>query len=121
MQLCRVSDGEEALYFLERSHGFEVAPRPDLILLNVNLPKRNGLEVLAAIRDRESLRDIPIVMFTSSSLTTERQKALSLGAKEFISKPASLAGLIETVRSICCRFLLEEAADSASSVVTRSQ
>ena len=113
IDLCRVADGEQALFFLEKSHGFEVAPRPDLILLNVNLPKRTGLEVLEQVRNSESLRSIPIVMFTSSSLATERQKALALGAKDFVWKPHTLSALLETLRSVCSRFLSDGVANDA--------
>ena len=107
IDLCRVKDGDEALSFLEKCNGFEVAPRPDLILLNVNLPKISGLEVLERVRNSEVLRSIPVVMFTSSSLATERQKALALGARDFVSKPHTLAGLLDTVRSVCSRFLAD--------------
>jgi CheY-like chemotaxis protein len=107
IQVCRVADGEEALLFLQKASGYELAPRPDLILLNLNLPKRDGFEVLADIRDTESLRSIPVIIFTSSSLTSEREKALALGAAGFISKPGTLDGLMETIRSVCSQFLAE--------------
>lgn len=74
IQVCRVADGEEALLFLQKTRGYELAPRPDLILLNLNL--RDGFEVLTDIRDTDALRSIPVIIFTSSSLTSERQKAL---------------------------------------------
>ena len=107
IQVCRVSDGEEALLFLQKTGGYELAPRPDLILLNLNLPKRDGFDVLADIRDTEPLRSIPVIIFTSSSLQSERQKALDLGAADFISKPGTLDGLMETLRSVCLQFLAE--------------
>jgi CheY-like chemotaxis protein len=107
IQVCRVADGEEALLFLQKAAGYELAPRPDLILLNLNLPKRDGFEVLADIRGTESLRSIPVIIFTSSSLTREREKALALGAAGFISKPGTLEGLLETIRSVCSQFLAE--------------
>lgn len=107
IQVCRVIDGEEALLFLQKARGYELAPRPDLILLNLNLPKRDGFEVLADIRHTESLRSIPVIIFTSSSLTREREKALALGAAAFISKPGTLDGLMETIRSVCSQFLAE--------------
>jgi two-component system, chemotaxis family, response regulator Rcp1 len=104
----RVVDGEQALDFLHKSNGYEIAPRPDLILLNVNLPRKNGLEVLSDIQASDSLRSIPVVMFTSSALTTERQQAMAAGAEDFISKPLTLDGLVEAVRSVCCRYLAPE-------------
>jgi two-component system, chemotaxis family, response regulator Rcp1 len=106
VEICRVADGEQALHFLHRSNGYEIAPRPDLILLNLNLPRKTGLEVLSDIQANDSLRSIPVVMFTSSTLATERKKALALGAEDFISKPFTLHELVEAVRSVCCRYLV---------------
>ena len=106
VQLCRVCDGEEALRFLQRETGYEIAPRPDLILLNVNLPKRDGFQVLTAVRATDSLSSIPVVMFTSSARDSERKRALALGAEDFISKPTTLDELIQAVRAVCERFLV---------------
>jgi two-component system, chemotaxis family, response regulator Rcp1 len=107
VRLCRVSDGDEALWFLRRIHGYEAAPRPDLILLNLNLPKKDGFQVLTEIRTSGSLRSIPIIMFTTSARATERKKAIALGAQDFISKPGTLAELLEAVTAVCERFLAE--------------
>jgi two-component system, chemotaxis family, response regulator Rcp1 len=79
VQLCRVSDGEQALSFLHKIHGYEIAPRPHLILLNLNLPRKDGFAVPTEIQASETLRSIPVVIFTSASLETERKKALALG------------------------------------------
>jgi two-component system, chemotaxis family, response regulator Rcp1 len=103
IRLCRVSDGESAVRFLHRSHGYEVAPRPDLILLDLNLPKRGGLEVLCNIQASVGLRSIPVIVFTSSTLEADRQRALALGAEEYISKPQSLEELFQVVSSVCGR------------------
>jgi two-component system, chemotaxis family, response regulator Rcp1 len=105
VDLHRVKDGEQALSFLQKVHGYEIAPRPDLILLNVNLPRKDGFEVLTDIQASDTLRAIPVVVFTSSSLTKEKKKALALGAQDYISKPGTLAGLIDTLRSVCSQFL----------------
>ncbi|MGI9071210.1 MAG: response regulator [Bryobacteraceae bacterium] len=104
IQLCRVSDGESALRFLHRSRGYEVAPRPDLILLDLNLPKRGGLEILCDIQASEFLRSIPVIIFTSSTLEADRERALALGAENYISKPQSLDEMVEAVGSVCGRF-----------------
>jgi CheY-like chemotaxis protein len=106
IDLRRVSDGEQALHFLRKSSGYEFAPRPDLILLDINLPKKDGFTVLREARTSPSFRAIPIVIFTSSALDSDRRRALGLGADDFISKPGSFDELVGTVRSICCRFLL---------------
>jgi CheY-like chemotaxis protein len=106
IRFLRVPDGEQGIWFLENTHGHELAPRPDLILLNLNLPKKNGFEVRAEIRESESLRSIPVIIFTTSSTTAERKRALALGANDFISKPGIITGLIETLRTICTQYLV---------------
>jgi DNA-binding response OmpR family regulator len=105
IRFIRVPDGEQGIWFLANTHGHELAPRPDLILLNLNLPKKNGFEVLTEIRGNELLRSIPVIIFTTSSSTAERKRALSLGATDFISKPGTITGLIETLRTVCTQFL----------------
>jgi CheY-like chemotaxis protein len=91
--------------FCRKPKGYEIAALPDLILLNVNLPKKNGFEILAEIRASQSLRSIPVVVFTSASVPTERTKALALGAEDYISKPKDLDGLFDELRSVWSRFL----------------
>ncbi|MGI9071429.1 MAG: two-component system response regulator, partial [Bryobacteraceae bacterium] len=63
--------------------------------------------VLAEIQASESLRSIPVIIFTSASLATEKKKALALGAEDYISKPGTLDGLIDAMKSVCNRFLAE--------------
>jgi two-component system, chemotaxis family, response regulator Rcp1 len=92
---------------LQKTQGYEIAPRPDLILLNVNLRKKKGFEILAEIQASESLHSIPVIIFTSASLATERKKALALGAEDYLSKPGTLDGLVDTLKSVCNRFLAE--------------
>ncbi len=101
VQLFRVSDGEQALAFLQRSGAYAKAPRPDLILLDLNLPRMNGLEVLSEMQSSGELRSIGVVVFTSSSLPADRRRSLSLGAKEYITKPSSFDGFVEAVRTAC--------------------
>jgi chemotaxis family two-component system response regulator Rcp1 len=105
IHLCRVINGEEAIFFLEKTHGHELAPRPDLILLNMNLPRKTGFEVLTEIRASDSFRSIPVVIFTSNSDHTARNKALFLGAEDYISKPGTLTELLNAVTALCSRFL----------------
>jgi two-component system, chemotaxis family, response regulator Rcp1 len=105
IEICRVSDGEQALAFLHRSKGYEISPRPDLILLDLNLPRKNGLEVLFDFRAFDSLRSIPVIMLTSSRVATDRNTALALGAKDYVSKPETLDGLVNLVKSVCSRYL----------------
>jgi CheY-like chemotaxis protein len=101
IELHRAADGEEALSKLRRMEPFAEAPRPDLILLNLNLPKKSGMEVLAAIRSDESLKEIPTVVFSSSALDSDRAKCLALGARDYITKPLSFDGLLQVVKKAC--------------------
>lgn len=103
VDLVRVLDGDEALKFLERRGRFQNAPRPDLVLLNINLPKKSGFEVLTEVAANDSLRSIPVVVFTSSSLQAEKARCMALGAQDFLTKPASFDGLLDAVRSVCAR------------------
>ena len=100
-ELSRASDGEQALAYLRKLHPYRNVPRPDLILLDLNLPRIDGSEVLAAIRRDERLNSIPVVVFTSSSLDSDRAKCLALGAKDFISKPHDLDSFFESVKAAC--------------------
>ena len=105
--LHRAADGEQALRFLSRTHGYEAAPRPDLILLDMTLPKEDGFQVLSEIRMTESLRSIPVVIFTSSVMDAARKKAIAFGADDCISKPRTLKALTDAIRSLCERFLAD--------------
>lgn len=105
IRFVRVLDGEQGIWFLEKTHGHQLAPRPDLILLNLHLPGKDGFDVLAEIRQNESFRSIPVIIFTTSSSTAERKRALALGATDFISKPGTITELIETLRTVCSQFL----------------
>src|SRR5256885_15501782 len=101
VELHRVSNGEDALAFLNRSGVYREAPRPDLVLLDLNLPRKGGLEVLSEIQGNETLRDLSVVVFTSSSLATDRKKSLALGAQEYITKPSSFDGFLTAIRTVC--------------------
>lgn len=85
-QLHFVSNGQQAVHFLQKKNEFGWAPRPDLVLLDLNMPVMNGLEVLAAIKQDSSLRDIPVVIASTSDVEEERQCALDLGAEAYIVK-----------------------------------
>ena len=89
-------DGEEALAFLRR----EGAPRPDLILLDLNLPRRDGREVLKEIKDDPQLRMIPVVVLTTSAAEGDILKSYALHANCYITKPVDLEQFITVVKSI---------------------
>jgi two-component system, chemotaxis family, response regulator Rcp1 len=101
VELYRVSNGEDALAFLNRSGAYRDAPRPELILLDLNLPRKGGLEVLSEIQGNEALRGLSVVVFTSSSLATDRKKSLALGAQEYITKPSSFDGFLTALKAVC--------------------
>ena len=103
VRVCRVADGEQALSFLNKHGQYMEAPTPDLVLLDLNLPKVNGLEVLAEMQANDSLRPIPVVVFTSSSLAADKRKSLALGAQDYITKPSTLDSFMEAVRHACSR------------------
>jgi len=103
VQLYRVSDGEQALAFLRCSGAYEKAPKPDLILLDLNLPRKSGLEVLSEMQHDVRLRDIIVIVFTSSALSADKRRSLALGAREYITKPSSFDGFVEAVKTACAR------------------
>lgn len=95
-----VRDGEEAMAFLRRQGLFDRAVRPDLILLDLNLPKKDGREVLAEIKADEDLKRIPVVVLTVSQAEEDILKSYNLHANCFISKPLDLEQFMKVVRSI---------------------
>ena len=101
----RVSNGEEALAFLRKSGPYANAERPRLMVLDLNLPKIDGLSVLSRIRNDESLRTIPVIVISTSARPADKEKAFSLGAKHYIVKPDSFEKLTEQVKAACGDFL----------------
>ena len=100
-----VGDGDQALQFLRRTGSFADAPRPVLILLDVNLPRRSGLEVLAELKQDPDLLLIPVVMLTTSKAEEDILRSYSLHANAFISKPVDFEQFIEVIRQIDNFFL----------------
>ncbi len=95
-----VENGVEAMEFLHRQGKHGAAPRPDLILLDLNMPRKNGLEVLAEIKGDETLRAIPVVILTTSKAETDILKAYGHHANCYITKPVDFEAFAEVVRSI---------------------
>jgi len=95
-----VSDGVEAMAFLERQGKFADAPRPDLILLDLNLPKKDGREVLKDIKESATLGSIPVVILTTSASEADILRSYKLHANCYITKPVDLDGFIKVVQSI---------------------
>ncbi len=94
------TDGEQALKFLYQKDEFRDAPRPDLILLDLNLPKRDGSEVLEEIKSHPGLRNIPVVILTTSEAEQDILETYSLHANCYITKPVDLHRFIAVVRAI---------------------
>ena len=95
-----VEDGDAAIAFLRRQAPFETAPRPDLVLLDLNLPRRSGLEVLRSMKADDTLRPIPVVILSSSARQRDVAAAYDSGASCYIVKPRDLAGLEAAYRAI---------------------
>jgi chemotaxis family two-component system response regulator Rcp1 len=100
VRLHVASDGVEAMAFLRQSDGHENAPRPDLILLDLNLPKMDGRQVLANIKADGSLRSIPTVILTTSEAEADIARSYDLQANCYLSKPVELEQFEELVKSI---------------------
>jgi chemotaxis family two-component system response regulator Rcp1 len=95
-----VTDGVEALEFLRREGSYADAPRPDLVLLDLNLPKKDGREVLAEIKADPILRRIPVVILTTSQAEQDILKSYDLHANCYVTKPVDLDQFVTVVRSI---------------------
>jgi chemotaxis family two-component system response regulator Rcp1 len=93
-------DGVDAMAFLRREGAHQGAPRPDIILLDLNLPKMDGREVLAHIKDDETLKTIPIVILTTSEAEADIVKSYQLQANCYLSKPVQLEAFERLVKSI---------------------
>ena len=95
-----VEDGVEAMNFLRKEGKYAMAPRPDLIILDLNLPKKDGREVLAEIKTDDDLKRIPVVILTISKAEEDILNTYNLHANCFISKPIDLDQFMKVVKSI---------------------
>jgi chemotaxis family two-component system response regulator Rcp1 len=93
-------DGEDALDFLHQRGRFVKAPVPDLVLLDLNLPKKDGRQVLAEIKAHPDLRRIPVIVLTTSASARDVQRAYDDHANAYVRKPLGYAALLDVVRSI---------------------
>lgn len=99
IQLARAEDGRYGLDALK-----EMASLPDLIFLDINMPRMNGWECLAELKTQKEYAEIPVVMFTTSSFKAETEKAKNLGAKLFVTKPFDYAGFKEVLQHVISQF-----------------
>ena len=100
INLSVASDGVEAMAFLNREGDHALAPRPDLILLDLNLPKKDGREVLEEIKQNSELMSIPVVVLTTSASEEDVLRSYRLHANCYITKPVGLEGFLKVVNSI---------------------
>jgi len=100
VELHVASDGVQAMDFLRRQGPYQDAPRPQLVLLDLNLPRKDGREVLRDIKEDADLRRIPVVVLTTSQAQSDITRAYELHANCYIQKPLELDGFIEIVKSI---------------------
>jgi chemotaxis family two-component system response regulator Rcp1 len=94
------ADGEEAMEFVRRGNGSAEAPRPDLILLDLNLPRKDGREVLAELKRDEDLKRIPVIVLTTSASDRDLLEAYDKCVNAYVRKPVSLDRFIEVVNAI---------------------
>lgn len=99
-ELHVAEDGEQALKFLKKEEPYQDAPRPDLILLDLNLPKKDGREVLKEIKDDPSLRLIPVVILTSSNAEEDILRSYNLHANCYVTKPLDFNQFLKVVEAI---------------------
>ncbi len=93
-------DGEEAMLFLHKEGKFSGVPRPDIILLDLNLPKKDGREVLKEIKEDNALKRIPVVVLTTSKAEEDILKSYDLHANSYITKPVDFDQFIKVIKSI---------------------
>ena len=98
--ISNVADGEEAIAFLHRSGQYANAVCPDLVILDLNLPKKDGRAVLADVKADKDLRTIPIVVFSTSHLILDIARSYELGANCYVSKPGNLKDYLAALQSI---------------------
>jgi CheY-like chemotaxis protein len=99
-QLHVVQDGADAMAFLRREGEYADAPRPDLVLLDLNLPRMDGREVLHAIKTDPSLANIPVVVLTTSEAEEDVLRSYSLHANAYVTKPVDFERFIDVIRQI---------------------
>ena len=98
--ISTVSDGEQALAFLHRTGKYADAVRPDLLILDLNLPRRDGRSVLAEVKADPELNELPVVVFTTSRSSRDIARCYELGANCYVSKPGNLGQFFSAVRSL---------------------
>ncbi len=96
-----VEDGDECIKYLRREPPYEDAPTPHLVLLDINMPRVGGKEVLSAIKSVEALRRIPVIVLTTSQSDRDKHEMYNLRANSYIIKPVDFNAFVDIVRSLC--------------------
>ena len=101
-QFHSVADGAELLAYLRHEDAYSALapPRPDLVLLDLNMPRVGGITALSAIKQDPALRSLPVVILTTSVADEDIARTYDLGAASYIAKPASLSGMVEMMKSL---------------------
>jgi two-component system, chemotaxis family, response regulator Rcp1 len=100
-------DGQEAIEFLRKQGRFSRAPRPDIVLLDLNLPKIDGLEVLQIIRDDPDLKTLPVVIMTASEDESTKERCQHMHVDSYITKPVNMPKFLAVIKQVK-RYLLED-------------
>lgn len=100
LEMSTVTDGEQLLDYLHQRGAFVDAPRPHLIVLDLKMPKKGGLEVLAEMQNEADLRSIPVVVLSSSDRSEDINASYAGGANSYVTKPTSLSGLRDGVSQL---------------------
>ena len=93
-----VGDGAEAMAYLRREGKYATATRPDLVMLDLNMPRKDGRAVLAEMKSDPALRRIPVVIFSTSQAAKDIERSYELGANSYVSKPPTLADWVSAVK-----------------------
>ncbi len=96
-KVCFYGDGEDLIISLTN---LQQDSKPELIILDLNMPRKGGIETLAELKQNTGLAEVPVVIFSTSQNAEDKKKSLSLGADDFVTKPISYAGLLDAVQYI---------------------
>jgi CheY-like chemotaxis protein len=107
VRLFTVVDGQQAIDFVRHIGAFQNAPKPDLLLLDLHLPIRDGLSVLQELQTIDDVAGVPVIIFSTSIDRKEREQAFALGAQDFFHKPSDMYGFFEAADQVCQRLKAE--------------